>query len=190
MNKHYNTLAGLAVIGLTAMSGVANADPFRMITFDEFAVGTEISNQYANLGVVFSRGKNGNYPVIADDGAMPNSPVLSPNPPYAGDFDIEFLTSTTWVQFQSGFWDALGTAVIDVFDWAGNLTTYSNDATGVVNFEFHDPKNGVRRIVFNSANDPAGADIDNLKFNVPEPGILFLLGAGLLGAFRLGGKRQ
>ncbi len=190
MNKHYNTLAGLAVIGLTAMSGVANADPFRMITFDEFAVGTEISNQYANLGVVFSKGQNGNYPVIANDGAMPDSPVLSPNPPYAGDFDIEFLTSTTWVQFTSGFWDAIGTGIIDVFDWAGNVAHYSNTVTGSEEFTFSNPAGGVRRIVFDSFGDVAGADIGTLKFNVPEPGILFLLGAGLLGAFRLGGRRQ
>jgi hypothetical protein len=35
----------------------------------------------------------GNAPIIANDGAMPDSPVLSPNPPFAGDFQWMFLAA-------------------------------------------------------------------------------------------------
>jgi hypothetical protein len=192
MKKYLYSLAGLVFLVTTTVSSVANAVPLTWITFSEFAVGTVISDQYADLGVLFSKGKNGNFPVIADDSAMdPGSPVLSPNPPYAGDFDIEFLTSTTYVEFLSGYWDAIGTAKIDVFDWTGNLSTYTNIGLGQETFTFANA-NGVRRIVFDSSLDPAGGDIDNLKFNVPAPASLLLLSVGLLslGAFRRGGKRQ
>jgi hypothetical protein len=191
MKKHLNYFTGLlALLGVMAV-GTANAT-FVTINFSEFAVGTVISNQYAGLGVRFSPSSiNGNLPIIANDGAMPGSPVLSPNPPFAGEFDMQFLRSTTFVRFDSGFWDALGTGSISVFG-PGNvlLTTVTNTSLGTQQFTFTNAA-GISRIVFNSVRDPAGADIDNLTFNVPEPGTLLLLGAGLLLAgFRRTSRRK
>src|SRR5438309_10353561 len=75
------------------------------LTFSEFPVGTIVSNQYAPQHVTFSGDLDGN-PIIANDGAMPNSPVLSPNPPYAGTFNINFIDGgAVGVNFDSGYWD-------------------------------------------------------------------------------------
>lgn len=166
-------VAFIAVLPLTA-SAVT-------LTFDEFPVGTLVSNQYAPQGVVFLPGANGNFPIIAADVAMPTTPVLSPNPTFAGDFTIQFPGGATGVSFLSGFWDTANTGIIDVFDPSNVLLgTFTDTATGVQTFDFDGLVIG--KISFNSLADPAGADIDTLAFSpVPEPSTLLLLGWSLVG---------
>jgi hypothetical protein len=180
MSSIRRAFVGLAVFASLGLGGAANA-AIITLTFSEFAVGTVITNQYLPQGVVFAA-LTGNDPIIADDGAMPNTPVLSPNPPYAGDFQMSFITGTTTnVSFESGFWDDLGSAVVQVYDLGNVLVdTLTNTSTGVFTFNISNAA-GIGRITFNSAADGAGADIDNLTFNVPEPGTLALLGFGLAG---------
>jgi hypothetical protein len=161
-----------------------------LLTFSEFPVGTVITNQYAADGVVFSA-LTGNAPIIANDSDMPNSPVLSPNPPFAGDFQWTFPGGAVDVQFDSGFWDILGTGVIDVFGTSNNLlaaltsTSLDGDHVDLTSLGV------IGRVTFDSSADPAGADIDNLQFvaAVPEPMSLVLLGTGLV-AFRLIRRRK
>lgn len=87
----------------TLLSVAISSPAFAVVlTFSEFPVGTVITTQYAPDGVVFS-GLTGLDPIIADDGAMPTEPVLSPNPPYAGDFQWTFPGGATGVSFISGF---------------------------------------------------------------------------------------
>lgn len=174
MNRFKSAFLGTIALAGIAAAGAANAT---LITFSEFAVGTIITNQYAAWGVTFSAGP-GALPIIANDGAMPDSPVLSPNPPYAGAFEMNFVSGTMVVEFDSGYWDTQGSGVISVYDAADALIgTYTNAGTGVQHFSFANA-GGIGRIVFISTADPAGADIDNL--NIPEPGTLVLLGAGFL----------
>jgi hypothetical protein len=154
------------------------------ITFSEFPVGTVITNQYQALGVTFS-GAAGDPPVIADDSAMPDSPILSPNPPYAGDFYINFIGDAgVDVQFDSGSWDyPLGLGTIDVYDTSSVLVASLTDTTlGVEHFDLSS-YGTIGQIYFDSTNDPGGADIGDLQFSpagaAPEPGSLLLLGSGL-----------
>jgi hypothetical protein len=170
-------LASLVLL-VVAVSAPANAT---LLTFSEFPVGTVITNQYAPEGVEFSP-LTGNAPIIADDGAMPTSPVLSPNPPFAGDFQFAFPGGATGVQFDSGFWDTLGTGLIQVFDPANVLLATLTDTTLGVDHIDLSGLGDIGHVTFNSVADPAGADIDNLQFAVvPEPATLLLLGTGLFG---------
>jgi hypothetical protein len=72
------SLAALVLIAAVPASVPASASSY-LLTFSEFPVGTVITNQYAADGITFSA-LTGNAPIIANDGAMPDSPVLSPNP--------------------------------------------------------------------------------------------------------------
>jgi hypothetical protein len=64
---------------IIGVAGLASAAPTYLITFDEFPLGTMISNQYAPLGVLFLPGDlTGRLPQISEDGAMLTTPVLRP----------------------------------------------------------------------------------------------------------------
>jgi len=130
---------------------------------------------------VFTAGTYGYLPVLALDGAMPTAPVLSPAPPYSGDFNIKFTSPATNVSFISGYWDTVGSGIISVYDPSNILLgTYTDSTLGVDTFSFGAVVIG--SIYFNSFADFAGADIDNLSFNqVPEPATMLLLGLGLIG---------
>jgi hypothetical protein len=186
-----------AIVGLLAVvlgvAGTANALP---ITFSEFPLGTVISNQYAPQGVIFLPGNiTGTLPIISMNGAMATAPVLSPQgqntPPqfwqYAGDFSMQFTTPVTNVSFLSGYWDTVGTGVIQVYDPGLNLlTSLSNTTTGPELVSVSGLGN-IGKIYFNSISDPAGADIDNLNFtSIPAPGAILLgsIGVSLVGWLR------
>jgi hypothetical protein len=181
---------------LIGVAGLARAAPTTLITFDEFPVGTVISNQYAGLGVLFHPGDmTGTLPIISMNFAMPEPPILSPQgqgiPPqfwqYAGDFWMQFTTPVLEVEFDSGYWDGVGTGVIDVYDPAMTpLASLSNTGTGpeLISISGLGP---LGYIYFNSIADGAGADIDNLGFTtIPAPGAIVLggIGVGLIGWLR------
>jgi len=182
---------------IIGVAGVASAAPTYLITFDEFPIGTQISNQYAPLGVMFLPGNvTPGLPIIDWNGAMPTQPILRPQGEalpgypsvgyiYQGDFWIHFTTTAAQVQFDSGFWDTIGTAQIDVYDPYKNfLVSLTNTVTGV---NVTNVAGRIGYIYFNSVKDGAGADIDNLKFTqIPAPGAILLggIGAGIVGWLR------
>ena len=173
---------------LIGVAGIASAAP-TLITFDEFPVGTAVSNQYAPQGVIFSAATF-NLPVISMNTAMPNQPILRPDggpSTYAGDFWIQFTAPAINVTFDSGFWDAQGVGQIDVYDPAMNLMANLTNTTTGVNVTDLTGLGQVGYIYFNSVNDVAGADIDNLGFTpIPAPGAILLgsLGMGIVSWLR------
>ncbi len=178
---------------LIGVAGLASAAPTTLITFDEFPVGTIISNQYAGLGVEFLPGSlTGRMPQISEDIGMPSQPVLRPTgePDYyafQGDFWMKFTTPIFEVQFDSGHWDAVGIGVIDVYDpYMNPLVSLSNTVTGV-NVTNLSGMGRIGYIYFNSIPDGSGADIDNLGFTpIPAPGAILLgsIGVGLVSWLR------
>jgi hypothetical protein len=173
---------------IIGVAGTANAAP-TLITFNEFPLGTAISNQYAPQGVIFSAATY-NLPIISMNGAMPTQPILRPDggpSTYAGDFWIKFTTPVLQVQFDSGYWDGVGTGLINVYNPAMNpLASLTNTGTGVqlISLTGLGP---IGNIYFNSVADPAGADIDNLAFQpIPAPGAILLgsIGVGIVSWLR------
>jgi hypothetical protein len=167
----------VAVLGVT---GTANAIS---ITFDEFPVGTVISNQYASDGVLFLPGDvTQRLPQIDWDTAMPNQPVLRPTGEpdyydYQGDFWMQFTTPVTYVEFLSGYWNTPQTGVIKVYDPGMNLlASLTNRGIGIELISISGLGN-IGEIYYNSIGDEYGADIDNLVFT-PEPATICLLGLG------------
>ena len=178
MNTKLGVMVAFAVL---FVCGSALASTFDL-TFSELPVGTSVSTQYAADGVTFGAGTGGTLPVIADDGAMPNSPVLSPAPPFAGDFWINFTGGgATGVSFDCGAWNNIGSTIIDVYDIHGGLLGAITNASNGVDHIDLSGYGTVGSVYFNSFNDPFGADIDNLGFNnVPEPSSMVLLGFGAI----------
>jgi hypothetical protein len=178
---------------LIGVAGLANASPTYTITFDEFPLETLIDTQYAPLGVVFLPGDvTPRLPQISMNGAMPDQPILRPtgepdNYLYQGDFYIRFPSPVVDVQFDSGYWDAIGAGLIDVYGPYGNLLAILTNTTTGVNTTDLSALGKIGMIYFNSVADGAGADLDNLSFSpIPAPGAIILggIGVGLIGWLR------
>jgi hypothetical protein len=173
---------------VVAVGGTASAAP-TLITFSEFPLGTVVDTEYAPVGVVFAAATY-NLPVISMNGAMPTQPILRPDggpSTYRGDFWIQFTDPAINVQFDSGYWDAVGTGVIDVYDPASNLIANLTNTTTGVNVSNLSALGQIGKIYFNSVADVAGADIDNLAFeSIPAPGAVLLgsIGVGLVSWLR------
>jgi hypothetical protein len=168
---------------LAAVLGVTRTANAVSITFDEFPVGTFISNQYASDGVLFLPGDvTQRLPQISWNEAMPNQPILrSTGEPdyydYQGDFWMQFTTPVTSVGFLSGHWNTPQTGVINVYDPGMNLlASLTNRGTGIEQINISG-LGYIGNIYFNSIGDEYGADIDNLGF-IPEPTTICLLGLG------------
>ena len=176
---------------LIGVAGLANAAPTYLITFDEFPLGTMIDTEYAGLGVEFLPGNvTPRLPQLSMNGAMPTQPVLRPtgepdNYIFQGDFWIHFTTTAVQVSFDSGYWDGVGTGVINVYDpYMLPLASLTNTTTGV---NVTNITGRIGYIYFNSIGDGAGADIDNLKFTqIPAPGAILLgsIGVGFVSWLR------
>jgi hypothetical protein len=178
---------------LIVVAGLASAAPTYLITFDEFPLDTVISNQYAPLGVVFLPGDvTPRLPQISMNGAMPTMPVLRPTGEpdfyvFQGDFYIQFPTPVVDVKFISGYWDTVGTGIIDVYGPYGNLLASLSNTTTGVNTTDLSALGKIGKIYFNTVADGAGADFDNLSFSpIPAPGAIVLggIGVGLIGWLR------
>lgn len=85
------------------------------ISFSEFPVGTAITTNYADKGLLFASGA-----FITDDGANPTSPVLSATPKFQGSVTGAFVdpndssknATVKWLSFDAGYFDDLGSTEV------------------------------------------------------------------------------
>ena len=138
------------------------------ITFDEFSQGTYITDQYAELGIVF----NGDTPYIEQDGSTPTSPVLSGSPQFQGDIEGYFVSpddsskplTVDWFSFTAGYFDSTGTTLLEWFDIKGNkLGEQYNSEIGIETFYIEEPGIASWRIGI-PISEGNGFVIDNVDF--------------------------
>ena len=140
--------------------------PAPPITFDEVPLGTYVALQYLDQGVVFG----GDDPFTAEDDANLTSPVLSGSPLFFGSIQITLVApydetrprSVGHVELDVGYMNSLEGAAITAYDVAGNVvaSTYTENF-GIEHVTLDSP--GIHSITVSvSADEPAGAAIDNL----------------------------
>ena len=163
-------------------SGMANAST--TITFSEFSIGTNISTQYSNQGIVFG----GDSPFITTDSSNPTSPVLSGTPQFAGAIEGRFVNpedgttpiTVTSFSLDAGYFDSIGSVRVSWFDLSGNLLGQQVNATfGIETFLIEDEGISSWRIA-TVDEEPAGFAIDNVSFS-PENRICFYANTGIPG---------
>ena len=143
---------------------------FETIPFTGFPDGTFITDQYADLGILFTDGNDS----IAFAGSFINDGVgLDGN----GDISVAFDTPQAWIGV-----DFPGLLSIELFSGGRLFYTSSIAGGGGTGFFF----GLISSDLFNAAvvAEPAPgleAEIDDLHFGVPAPGAIWLLAlAGLL----------
>jgi hypothetical protein len=148
-----------------------------IITFSEYPVGTSISDQYADQGIIFG----GDSPFITTDSSNPTSPVLSGSPRFQGAIEGSFVdpsdgTTPTIVQsfaLDAGYFDEFGSTRIEWFDPDGNkLGQRTNSHLGIETFEIEGGNIAHWRISI-IENEPAGYAIDNVSLEPVQASVLF-----------------
>ena len=137
------------------------------ITFSEYSLGTYITNQYADYGIIFG----GDDPYIENDGAQPETPVLSGSPQYQGAIEGYFVNPADGVtpatvsafSLDAGWFDDLGSTRIEWFDLDGNkLGEQYSSIIGIEKFEIREVGIASWRIAM-ATPDSAGFTIDNVQ---------------------------
>ena len=141
----------------------------------------------------------------SNDGAQPTSPILSGNPLFNGPISVLFSTDQVAVGFDGGYFDAIGSTAIVAYARDGSvLGSFANTQIGV-EFLGLGVADGTAKIAGVGlrlvGNEPAGFDIDNLRFgvanqvvltpSVPEPATwaMMIAGIGVVG-FAMRRRRQ
>ncbi len=141
---------------------------FLTVDFTGFPDGIFITDQYAELGILFT---DGNDSIFLNDGAFPNDGVgLDGN----GDISVSFDTPQAWIGV-----DFPGVLQMELFSTGRLIHTSSIAGGGGVGFFL----GLISSELFDAAVliDPLGeAAIDDLHFGVPAPSALWLLAVAAL----------
>lgn len=156
-----------------AVVSVANQDDPTAITFDDYGVGTTITDQYSSRGVAFTS------PVfLTTDGSNPTEPVLSGSPKFFGDIVGHFTlpgttipTTVNGFSFDVGFIDDRNSVEIDYYDASGAQVGSTRAQSFGIN-EIDVSYRGVASFKVSAVEyEAAGFAIDNLVIHTGVKGI-------------------
>lgn len=146
------------------------------ITFDEFALGSVITDHYRDSGLVFG----GSELTIVDDIASASSPVLGGTAPggdiFEGDITGTFVIPGTSIpatvyrmNWKIGAFDEVNSVEMSFFGPQGNLLfSLINSQPGFVSYSARGGSVGIASWRFHIiSSEPAGYGIDNLYFSIP-----------------------
>ncbi|KFI33906.1 hypothetical protein CG51_03270 [Haematobacter missouriensis] len=109
---------------------------------------------------------------ITTDGAFPTSPTLSGTPRFNGPVALLFSEDQTGVGFEAGYFDAVGSTGITAFARDGSiLGTVVNTTIGIefLGLVTDDLKPAIAGVFLDLVgNEPAGYNIDNVRFGVGD----------------------
>jgi hypothetical protein len=143
-----------------------------LITFDEFPIGTAITDQYKLQGIIFG----GDNPFITTDGGNPTSPVLSGTPRFFGNIRGSFVDPNDGAtpiglksfSLDAGFFDQIGETTLEWYDENNNLIdSITNTIIGIETFNITIKENEpciFSWFIKSSAEEAAGFAIDNVSF--------------------------
>ncbi len=151
------------------IAAIGGKDAFLTVDFVGFADGTFITDQYADLGILFT---DGNDSIFLNDGAFPNDGAgLDGN----GNISVSFDTSQAWIGV-----DFPGFLSIELYS-EGRLFFTSNlwgggagNFLGLISSDLFDAA-----VVVEGAPG-LEAEIDDFHFGVPAPGALWLFAVAAL----------
>jgi hypothetical protein len=125
---------------------------------------------------------------------MPTAPILSGTPLFNGPIALEFSAPQVGVGLTGGFFNAVGSTAITAYDATGaEIGTVSNTIIGneFLGLITADGLPEISGLLFHLVGaEPAGFDIDNVRFGVagqvippgmPLPSSLALFGSALFG---------
>lgn len=153
-------------------TGVVPARFSDVITFDDVAAGSPVTDRYRDRGIIFG----GSGPVTVEDSAAPASPVLSGTPILEGDITGYFVRPGTdepatvyFLGWNIGFLDSAESVRMDFFGAAGEpLFSLQNPRTGYLRYAARGGSAGIASWRFHIvATELAGFGIDDLFFSVP-----------------------
>lgn len=152
-------------------------NPTSVITFSEFPLGTTVSDQYADRGIVFA----GDAPFISIDGANPTAPVLSGTPQFQGAIEGRFVDprdGTTPVvvagfSLDAGYFDAIGSVRLAWYGPDGSRRgQLIASVIGIQTLSVQGGEIASWRIE-TIMDEPAGFAIDNVSIEPIGPSLIF-----------------
>jgi len=171
---HLRSLMVLSLIFVITNIGTAVGS--ELITFSEYTEWTEITNQYANRGIIF--GSDNNVPFIVTP-LGETDPVLSGRPQYYGAIEGRFVDPNDGVtpmtvssfSLDAGYFDQMGSTKIE---WFGpndhKLGEQTNSIIGYHHFEINGCYIARWRIAI-TGSEPYGYAVDNISFDFGPCGL-------------------
>ncbi|HSR94204.1 MAG TPA: cutinase family protein [Solirubrobacterales bacterium] len=166
-------LAALALLLFPASAEAAVSGP-QLLTFDNYEIGTSITDQYEGDGVLFSGGGPGEDPEIRIDESNDTSPVLGGYLSFFSPIHAQFVApgtttpaSVSELQVDVGYIDDPGAIQLVVDTTSGPTTLYAEEF-GINHLSLSAP-NITGFQVEEVEEDENGFAIDNLAYTVPAP---------------------